>query len=242
MKSKKHIRKSIKDWLRHKLFKLTGYGKDTIVKVFAVTALLVLISLFINNNPVKYLIILLCVFIWLFTLYFFRDPERKLPGNYRPGMIISPGDGKVVIAETVVNNERDFFKDEEELFQISIFLSPLNVHVNRIPMSGTVTYLKYIKGDYIVAFDHKSSERNERSVIGIEDKSTGKKVLFKQIAGFVARRIVYEISEGNSVEAGERFGMIKFGSRVDILLKKDAKISVSLNQKTTGGETIIAEI
>lgn len=224
------------------MFKLTGYGKDTILKVFAFTALLVLISLFINNNLVKYFIILLCVFIWLFTLYFFRDPERKLPGNYSPDMIISPGDGKVVIAETVKNYEKEFFKDEEELVQISIFLSPLNVHVNRIPMSGKVTYLKYIKGDYIVAFDHKSSERNERSVIGIEDKLTGRKVLFKQIAGFVARRIVYEISEGNSVEAGERFGMIKFGSRVDILLKKDAKISVKLNQITTGGETIIAEL
>jgi phosphatidylserine decarboxylase len=126
--------------------------------------------------------------------------------------------------------------------QISIFLSPLNVHVNRIPLNGVVKFLKYVKGEYLVAFDPKSSERNERSEIGIENEINGHKVLFKQIAGFVARRIVYDIKEGSVVKSGDRFGMIKFGSRVDIIVKRETKIFVKLDQIVTGGETIIAEL
>ena len=141
-----------------------------------------------------------------------------------------------------INKEKNIFEAGEELTQVSIFLSPLNVHVNRIPLTGEVKYLNYIKGDYIVAFDHKSSERNERTEIGIEDTFSGKKILFKQIAGFVARRIVYEIKCGDKVIAGDRFGMIKFGSRVDILIRKTSRVLVELNQKVTGGETIIAEL
>ena len=113
---------------------------------------------------------------------------------------------------------------------VSIFMSPVNVHVNRIPANGTVKFLKYIKGEYLVAFNDKSSEQNERMLVGIENK--GNKILFKQIAGFIARRIVCDLKEGQVVTAGERFGMIKFGSRVDVLLPLNCNVKVKLNDKT----------
>jgi phosphatidylserine decarboxylase len=223
------------------LIKLTHYGKDVILKVFIFVFLLTLSSFLFSSNILRFLFILVSALLWIFTLYFFRDPERKLPESYNSNQIISPGDGKVVVIENVINKYKNIFEEGEELKQISIFLSPLNVHVNRIPITGFVKYLNYIKGDYIVAFDHKSSERNERSEIGIEDPLNGNKILFKQIAGFVARRIVYDIKEGSEVFAGDRFGMIKFGSRVDIFIKKDSKVLVNINQIVTGGESIIAE-
>jgi phosphatidylserine decarboxylase len=178
----------------------------------------------------------------LFSLYFFRDPERKLPDGYKKNQIISPGDGKIVLIQDVINTEINIFEKDELLKQISIFLSPLNVHVNRIPMNGEVKFLQYIKGKYLVAFNHKSSEKNERTEIGIRNESLNQKVLVKQIAGFVARRIVYDLKVGDNVTAGERFGMIKFGSRVDILIKRDSKILVNIDQIVYGGKTIIAEL
>ncbi len=221
---------------------MTHYGKDVILKVFLLGLALNLLSIFVTNNFLKFLFAGIGIFLWLFTLYFFRDPERKVPEDLKDNQIISPADGKIVVVEDVINKEKNIFEEGEHLKQISIFLSPLNVHVNRIPMNGVVKFLKYIKGDYLVAFDNKASERNERSEIGIENESIGKKILFKQIAGFVARRIVYDIDDGSNVTAGERFGMIKFGSRVDILIKRDSKIFVSMEQKVIGGETIIAEL
>jgi len=224
------------------LIKLTSYGKDVIIKVFILVLILTLTALFINNDIIKFLMIGLSVILWLFTLYFFRDPDRKLPQDLKSNQIVSPADGKVVVIEDVVNKEKNMFEIDELLKQISIFLSPIDVHVNRIPINGFVKFIKYVKGDYIVAFDPKSSERNERSEIGIISEPTKDKILFKQIAGFVARRIVYDIKEGCEVTAGERFGMIKFGSRVDILIKRSSKILVKLDQKVVGGETIIAEL
>ncbi|MEO8210536.1 MAG: phosphatidylserine decarboxylase family protein [bacterium] len=222
--------------------RLTHYGKDVIIKVFIAGLGLSILSIFVQNNFLKFLFVGIGIFLWLFTLYFFRDPQRKIPNGYKDNQIVSPADGKIVVVEDVINKEKNIFEEGEHLKQISIFLSPLNVHVNRIPMNGVVKFLKYIKGDYLVAFDHKASERNERSEIGIENESTGEKILFKQIAGFVARRIVYDISEGSEVKAGERFGMIKFGSRVDILIKRDSKIFVNMEEKVIGGNTIIAEL
>lgn len=222
--------------------RLTHYGKDVLIKVFAAGIILSVGSIFVNSIILKFLFAGLAIFLWLFSLYFFRDPERSLPKDYKENQIISPGDGKIVVIEDVINKEKNLFEKDEPLKQISIFLSPLNVHVNRIPLTGVVKYLKYIKGEYLVAFNHKASEKNERSEIGIENDKTGNKILFKQIAGFVARRIVYDINEGNNVNAGEKFGMIKFGSRVDILIKRDSKILVVMEQKVTGGETIIAEL
>ena len=222
--------------------RLTHYGKDVLLKVFVVGMILNVGSIFVSSIILKFLFAGLAIFLWLFSLYFFRDPDRDLPKDYKDNQIISPGDGKIVVIEDVINNEKNIFEKDEPLKQISIFLSPLNVHVNRIPLSGVVKYLKYIKGEYLVAFNHKASEKNERSEIGIENEKTNHKILFKQIAGFVARRIVYDISEGNNVTAGEKFGMIKFGSRVDILIKRDSRIFVTMEQKVTGGETIIAEL
>lgn len=224
------------------MIKLASYGKDVVLKVFLTAFFLIAVGLLIGNAPVKFILIGLAVFLWLFTLYFFRDPERSLPLNFSNNMIISPADGKVVLIKEIEYPYNDFFEKGKSLTQISIFLSPLNVHVNRIPFGGIVKFIKYVKGDYLVAFDEKSSLKNERSEIGIEDMNTGKKVLFKQIAGYVARRIVYELSEGNEVKAGERFGMIKFGSRMDILIEKNSRVLVKLDQKVYAGETILAEM
>jgi phosphatidylserine decarboxylase len=224
------------------LIKLTPYGKDVILKMFIVGIILCGLIIFIDNLVVQVLLGALTAFLWLFTLYFFRDPDRQLPSSYKQGDIISPADGKVVVIEEVINKEDNLFPKGETLNQVSIFLSPLNVHVNRIPLSGTVTFLKYINGEYLVAFDHKSSERNERSEIGITGSGDKEKILFKQIAGFVARRIVYDVSEGSNANAGERFGMIKFGSRMDLLMRKDYKVRVSIGQIVTAGETLIAEL
>lgn len=224
------------------MIKLTPYGKDVILKMFMAGLILIALIIFFDNMAIKLLLAGLTVFLWLFTLYFFRDPDRKIPAAYKQGDIISPADGKVVVIEEVINKEDNLFPKGETLNQVSIFLSPLNVHVNRIPLSGTVTFLKYISGEYLVAFDHKSSERNERSEIGITGRNDNEKILFKQIAGFVARRIVYDVSEGSNVNAGERFGMIKFGSRMDLLMRKDYDIKVSIGQLVTAGETIIAEL
>lgn len=224
------------------MIKLTPYGKDVILKMFMAGLILIAMIIFFDNMAIKLLLAGLTIFLWLFTMYFFRDPDRKIPAAYKQGDIISPADGKVVVIEEVINKEDNLFPKGETLNQVSIFLSPLNVHVNRIPLSGTVTFLKYISGEYLVAFDHKSSERNERSEIGITGRNDNEKILFKQIAGFVARRIVYDVSEGSNVNAGERFGMIKFGSRMDLLMRKDYKVKVSIGQMVTAGETLIAEL
>jgi len=222
--------------------KLTHYGKDVLIKVLIAGIILFVSSIFIDNLIIKFILIGIVIFLWLFSLYFFRDPECKIPAELKENQILSPADGKIVVIEEIINKEDNLFIKGEPLMQISIFLSPLNVHVNRIPLNGVVKFLKYVKGEYLVAFDPKSSERNERSEIGIENEINGHKVLFKQIAGFVARRIVYDIKEGSVVKSGDRFGMIKFGSRVDIIVKRETKIFVKLDQIVTGGETIIAEL
>jgi len=218
---------------------LTKYGKDVVLRILSVSLIIDGLAYFVGLLWLKILLLCLSAILFGFTLYFFRDPERKLPAGLKGNEIISPADGKVVMITDKVNKDNDFFLQDEKLRQISIFLSPLNIHVNRIPLSGTIKFLKYIKGDYIVAFNEKSSEKNERTEIGIESES-GKKVLFRQIAGYVARRIVCELSENQNVITGERFGMIKFGSRVDILIKNDSDIRVKTGQKVKGGETIIA--
>jgi len=219
--------------------KLTPYGKDVIRKMMIICVLLFVCSVFIQNDIIKWILIAVGLFLMWFTVYFFRDPERKIPSDYDDSMILAPGDGKVCLIEEIVNPIDNLYHKGTRLKQVSIFLSPLNVHVNRNPTNGIVKYFKYIAGEYLVAFDHKSSERNERTEIGIED-SKGRKVLFKQIAGFVARRIVCDLKEGSAAKAGERFGMIKFGSRVDILLLPDAEIKVKCDDIVVGGETVIA--
>lgn len=221
--------------------KLTKYGNDVVIKMLFITLIIDAIAYLINNEVIKILLFVLSVILFLFTLYFFRDPERTIPVNLTDDTVISPADGKVVLIEKISNTEEALFDKDESLYKVCIFMSPLNVHVNRIPVSGTISYYKYIKGKYMVAFNHKSSDKNERTIIGITNVN-GKKIIFKQIAGFVARRIVCNLKVGNEVFSGKRFGMIKFGSRVDLLFNSSSKLYVKVGDKVTGGETILAEL
>jgi len=181
----------------------------------------------------KSLQILLLIF-FILILQFFRNPKRYTKENSLQAL--APVDGKVVVIEEVEENE--YFK--EKRIQISVFMSPLNVHVTRYPISGNVIFSKYHPGKYLVAWHPKASLENERTTVVVENKVFGK-VLHRQIAGALAKRIVNYANEGDVVAQGKDSGFIKFGSRVDIFLPLDAKIKVELNQKVRGGETIIAE-
>ena len=216
--------------------RLTIYGRDVVIKALVITLVIDIIALLVSYETLKLVLLILSVVLISFTLFFFRDPIRHVPENIKENEIISPADGKVMMIEEI--QEDEYLKSRAKM--IGIFLSPLNVHVNRIPISGKVDFYQYIKGDYIAAFDHKSSERNERTIIEIQ--GTNFKILFKQIAGFVARRIVCNLRAGDNVRIGEKFGMIKFGSRVDVLMPVNSNIKVSVNQKVIGGETILAEV
>lgn len=210
----------------------TRYGTSTIVAVFFIAFFCVAIGVFKTQyQTVRYVLFAFALFIIVFTLYFFRDPERSTP--VQDGAVFSPADGKIVLIKKV--DEQKFLKSPGT--QISIFMSPLNVHVNRIPISGKVEHAQYIKGKYLVAFDDKASSENERNEIGIVSKSG--RVLYTQIAGYVARRIVSELKEGDVVTAGNRFGMIKFGSRVDVIVPADWNILVKSGDKVTAGETVL---
>jgi len=166
-------------------------------------------------------------------LWFFRKPVRIASQDVHN--IIAPCDGKIVVIEDVVENE--FFKDKRK--QVSIFMSPLNVHINWYPVSGSVEYYKYHPGEKLVAWHPKSSELNERSTIVVKTPGN-KRVLFRQIAGALARRIVCYAQQGTSVEQGQEVGFIKFGSRMDLFLPLDAKINVTIDQKVEGNKTVIA--
>lgn len=170
---------------------------------------------------------------WGFILWFFRSPKRIVEPD--DNKIICPADGKVVVIEETSENE--YFKDKR--IQISIFMSPLNVHENRYPVSGEVVYYKYHEGDYLVAWHPKSSTHNERTTIVLK-AANGLDLLIRQIAGAVARRVVCYSQVNNSVIQGETLGFIKFGSRVDLFLPLNAKIDIKLNQKVTANKTVIA--
>lgn len=182
---------------------------------------------------VRYGLYALSAFLLIMILQFFRNPTRNTIQN--ESHIIAPADGKVVVIEEVT--ETEYFNDKR--IQVSIFMSPLNVHVNRNPVSGLVRYMKYHPGKYLVAWHPKSSAENERTTVVIEAKNT-QKVLFRQIAGAMARRIVCYLKEGVAAEQGKEMGFIKFGSRVDVLLPRDVKIHIRLNESLKGGETVIA--
>lgn len=174
--------------------------------------------------------------IFLFNLWFFRDPKRTIP-LVDEWTLLSPADGKVLLIQDV--HEPLYFNGPAK--QISIFLSPLNVHVNRIPVGGVIEYDNYVPGDYLVAWHEKASELNERSQLGVRH-SSGQKVLFKQIAGAVARRIVYHVTVGDSVKTGERFGIVKFGSRMDILMPPETDVLVSVGDRVSGGLDKLARL
>ncbi|MEY3983222.1 MAG: hypothetical protein RL160_779 [Bacteroidota bacterium] len=187
---------------------------------------------FAGDGLLFQLLMLVSIVVYVLVVQFFRNPQRFT--HVDPNTIIAPADGKVVVIEDV--DEPEYFKDKRK--QVSIFMSPLNVHVNRNPIGGQVAYVRYYPGKYLVAWHPKSSTENERTTVVIDQG--GRKVLFRQIAGALARRIIYYVKEGQQVQQGQEMGFIRFGSRIDLFLPLDAKISVKLGEKTTGGETVIA--
>ena len=210
-------------------------GHYIITVSFIITAMINLLSRsFIDNNTLIYSIGIVTIIILILILQFFRNPKRKAKIN--DNIIISPVDGKVVAIEKVY--EKEYFKDER--IQISIFMSPLNVHVTRYASSGKIKFSKYHPGKYLVAWHPKSSEKNERTTVVIENNIFGE-ILYRQIAGAVARRIVNYAKVGDEVVQGTDAGFIKFGSRVDLFLQLDSKIKVELDQIVKGAEDIIAE-
>jgi len=211
----------------------TKYGFSTLGIIAISTLLLTILAYFVSNEIIKSLLILIPLLFLLFSLYFFRDPDRVTP--QKDNIIISPADGRVLCVKDVLDNK--YINGNAK--QISIFMSPLNVHVNRIPINGKVEYMKYYKGQFISAFNDKASEKNERAEFGI--MSSFSKILFTQVAGFIARRIIYEIRPGDSVIAGKRFGMIKFGSRVDVIAPLSWTPKVNNGDRVKAGETILFE-
>lgn len=212
----------------------TKYGYNTIGIISLISFILIAVGIFTNNLPVRIVLIAFSILLMIFTLNFFRDPDRVPPEE--ENVIISPADGRVLFVKEV---DADCYVQDKAV-QISIFMSPLNVHVNRIPITGIVEYVKYHKGEYLVAYDDKASKLNERNEIGINNEKFGK-VFFSQIAGFVARRIVYDLKKGDRVKTGERFGMIKFGSRVDVVVPAGWIAKVKKDDVVKAGETILFE-
>lgn len=186
-----------------------------------------------GHQIITWIVYIISFFLFITVLQFFRHPNRKL--NVGDLTVLCPADGKVVVIEET--EETEFFKDKR--LQISVFMSPVNVHVNRNPVSGIVQYFKYHPGKYLVAWDPKSSTENERTTVVVETKA-GVNVLFRQIAGALARRIVWYVKEGDEVQQGKEFGFIKFGSRVDVFLPVGTTVNVELGQVVKGGQTILA--
>ena|SRR3990172_4882281 len=214
---------------------ITKYGYDVFFTITGICLIAVVIaSIAVEPRVLRYGIIALAVLFFGFTLNFFRDPERSTPSG--DSIVVSPADGKVIVVKEV--EEQEFIKGPAT--QISIFMSPLDIHVNRIPVTGVVSHFRYVKGEYFAAFEDKASERNEQTIIGLENHKG--KVLLKQIAGFVARRIVCDLKTGNTVSIGERFGMVKFGSRVDVFVPDKAVAKVAVGDRAVAGETILAEL
>jgi len=210
-------------------------GHNIIVVSFITIAIINLISRnFIENSTLNYFIGIITIIIFVLILQFFRNPKRIVKIN--DNLIISPVDGKVVAIEKVY--EKEYFKDER--IQISIFMSPLNVHVTRYATGGKIKFSKYHPGKYLVAWHPKSSEKNERTTVVVENNVFGE-ILYRQIAGAIARRIVNYAKVGDEVIQGTDAGFIKFGSRVDLFLPLDSKIKVELDQIVNGAEDIIAE-
>ena len=210
-------------------------GTPTILLVTAVVVLINTGVCYANaNSLVMGLTLLITISFWLFILSFFRIPSRV--HTIQEGAVVAPADGEVVVIEEVQADE--YFSDRR--IQVSIFMSPLNVHVNRNPVSGEVVYSQYHPGKYLVAWHPKSSTENERH--SVVYKTQGKEILVKQIAGALAKRIVNYLKPGQQVKQTEEMGFIKFGSRVDLLLPLDAKILVKLGDKPQGGVTVLATL
>ena len=216
------------------MFHKEGY-KIILITTFIVAIGIIVIDSFVQVNWLNKLLAVSFLVFYVVILQFFRNPKRNTIIN--DSNIIAPVDGKVVVIEEVY--ETEYFNDNR--VQVSIFMSPLNVHVTRYPIGGKVTYCKYHPGKYLVAWHPKASEKNERNTIVVKNKKMGE-ILFRQIAGAMARRIVSYAKPNLEVVQGTDTGFIKFGSRVDIFLPLNASIMVKLNDKVKGGEKIIATL
>lgn len=180
-------------------------------------------------------VVVISLFLYVFLLQFFRNPLRTIPVKDNQ-LVYAPADGRVCVIEEVFESE--YFK--EKRLQVSIFMSPLNVHVNRNPVSGSIRYFHYHAGKYLVAWHPKSSTENERTTLVYDTGSA--QILMRQIAGALAKRIKWYVEEGDRVEQGADMGFIKFGSRVDLYLPIDAKIEVQMNQHVRGNQTVVAKL
>lgn len=205
----------------------------TILLIFVINA--VVDYKYYDITWLRWFIYIFSAALFLIVLQFFRNPSRSFSASDH--LVICPADGKVVVIEETVEGE--YFKDKR--LQVSIFMSPVNVHINRNPISGVVKFFKYHPGKYLAAWNPKSSTENERTTTVVENKS-GVPVLFRQIAGALARRIVWYVKEGDQVVQTEQFGFIKFGSRVDVFLPVGTKVNVELNQVVKGGITTLATL
>jgi len=210
-------------------------GKVSLILVVLFCAVIGFITYAYASPPITYFCYILLAALFLLILQFFRKPELSIDINDHA--IIAPADGKVVVIEDT--EEKEYLMEKRK--QVSIFMSPINVHINRNPVSGIIKYFKYHPGKYLVAWHPKSSTENERTTLVYETKG-GVQILVRQIAGALARRIKWYVDNDSTVTQGEEFGFIKFGSRVDLFLPLDAEICVELEQKTKGGKTIIAKI
>ena len=204
-----------------------------IISLLITSCLILTLEYSINIVELKFLLKLLCLMFFVLILQFFRNPKRKIMANDKS--ILAPADGKIVIIKEVF--EKEFYN--EKRLQVSIFMSPFNVHVTRYPVSGEIIFSKYHPGKYLFAWHPKSSELNERTSVVIKNKVFGN-ILYRQIAGALARRIVNYASEGREIKQGDESGFIKFGSRLDIFLPLKTKVNVSINQMVKGGISEIA--
>lgn len=217
---------------------LTPYGYNNAFLMLGIGACLLLLALSPVGTVAQVILIALGVLTISFTLWFFRDAERPLlpEAANDPSMIMAPADGQVVNVDAVA------FSPEigGPATQISIFLSPVNLHVNRYPASGTITDARYIPGAYLMAFNPKSSTENERSIFVLENEAG--RIAYQQITGFLARRIVYDTKVGDIVTVGQRFGMMKFGSRMDVVVPSTAEVSVRPGDTVVSAHTLLARL
>lgn len=209
-------------------------AKTIFITLTIVVAILLLSDKFIASEWIKNSIIIISILVLILVLQFFRNPQRK--ANNSDNHILAPVDGKVVVIEEVY--EPEYFKDKR--LMVSIFMSPLNVHVTRYAVNGVIKYSKYHPGKYLVAWHPKASEENERSTVVVNNRIYGE-ILYRQIAGALARRIVNYAQEGSRAIQGKDAGFIKFGSRVDLYLPIDTKVNVKIGDKVKGAKTIISQ-
>ena len=215
-------------------------GYAIVAGVAGLAALLIIGAVQVDAVLWRGIFLILAVGGLSFVLFFFRDPERTPPPDARgrqPSALLAPADGRVV---EVVDEEEPLYLNGPAR-RLSIFLSPLDVHVNRVPACGVIEYARYRPGNYLVAWHPKASEKNERSEFGLRHPS-GTKIMFKQIAGAVARRIEYDLDEGDTVEPGRRFGIVKFGSRMDVLVPPAVDLDVKEGQTVRAGTTVLGWI